>query len=65
MLSLIGKMPSMVFPVKAPAHRDTEMITRTYGRWIEQGNDQETRRQLQAFFAQISPTPIVKKLKLA
>ncbi|HWX03567.1 Arm DNA-binding domain-containing protein [Collimonas sp.] len=63
--TLLSSGANPLYVAKQMGHRDTEMITRTYGRWIEQGNDQETCRQLQAFFAQISPTPIVKKLKLA
>lgn len=48
-----GKNP--LYVAKQMGHVDTEMVTRTYGRWIEQGSDPETQKQLSEFFAQVSP----------
>ena len=36
-------------------HVNTEMIKRHYGKWIEQGRDEQSRQQIQAFFAHVSP----------
>lgn len=53
---LLSAGQSPLYVAKQMGHRDTEMITRHYGRWIEQGNDEETRQRLSAFFAKFSPT---------
>jgi integrase len=37
-------------------HETTEMVERTYGRWIEQGQNPETRAALEAFFSHPAPT---------
>jgi integrase len=61
--TLLSAGANPLYVAKQMGHRDTEMITRNYGRWIEQGNDPETRRQSEEFFAQLSSTVLVKKLK--
>jgi integrase len=53
--TLLSAGANPLYVAKQMGHRDTEMITRKYGRWIEQGTESETRKQLQEFFAQISP----------
>jgi integrase len=54
--TLLSSGANPLYVAKQMGHRDTEMITRNYGRWIEQGTEPETRKQLLAFFAQRSPT---------
>lgn len=46
-------------------HKCTEMINKHYGRWIEQGSEEETRQQTAAFFAKISPKSVMQKPKPA
>lgn len=47
-------VPSL-YVAKQMGHRDTEMVNRHYGRWIEQGCDPEARAKIVAFFAHVSP----------
>jgi integrase len=63
--TLLAGGANPLYVAKQMGHRDTEMITRNYGRWIEQGNDPETRKQLQEFFAQVSPTALLENRKPA
>lgn len=63
--TLLSAGANPLYVAKQMGHRDTEMITRNYGRWIEQGTEPETRKQLQAFFAHVSPTAQRKKAKPA
>ncbi|WP_161539951.1 Arm DNA-binding domain-containing protein [Glaciimonas sp. PCH181] len=53
--TLLSAGANPLYVAKMMGHRDTEMITRNYGRWIEQGTESETRKQLLEFFAQMSP----------
>ena len=52
-LLLAGVNP--LYVAKQMGHRDTEMINRHYGRWLEQGSCEETRRQSADFFAKVWP----------
>lgn len=45
-----------MYVAKQMGHRDTEMVMKKYGRWIEQGTDEASRIQLADFFAHVSPT---------
>lgn len=63
--TLLSSGENPLYVAKQMGHRDTEMVTRNYGRWIEQGNDEEARKELQEFFAQISPKAITKKVESA
>ena len=51
-----------LYVAKQMGHRDTEMINRHYGRWIEQGNDEATRQQSAEFFAQVAPGAKILKI---
>lgn len=53
--TLLSTGENPLYVAKQMGHKDTEMITRNYGRWIEQGTEPESRKALAAFFAQISP----------
>lgn len=44
-----------LYVAKQMGHRDTEMVNRHNGRWIEQGCDPEARAKIVAFFAHVSP----------
>lgn len=44
-----------LYVAKQMGHRDTEMVNRHYGRWIEQGCKPDTRGKLTDFFAHMSP----------
>lgn len=63
--TLLSAGENPLYVAKQMGHRDTEMITRNYGRWIEQGTDEETRKELQEFFSQMSPTAKAKKAETA
>lgn len=54
--TLLSSGANPLYVAKQMGHRDTEMITRNYGRWVEQGTEPETRKQLLDFFAHHSPT---------
>lgn len=56
--TLLSSGANQLYVAKQMGHRDTEMITRNYGRWIEQGTDPDNRKNLQAFF---SPAPVTRK----
>lgn len=49
--TLLSAGANPLYVAKQMGHRDTEMINRHYGRWLEQGCDEETRRQSAEFFA--------------
>lgn len=49
-----GRSPLLV--AKWMGHETTEMLERHYGRWIEQGQNLETRAALDLFFSHPSPT---------
>lgn len=49
-----GRSPLQV--AKWMGHETTEMLERNYGRWIEQGQNPETRAALDLFFSHPSPT---------
>jgi integrase len=57
---LLSTGANPLYVAKQMGHRDTEMITRKYGRWIELGHDDATRVRLAEFFAQISPKAVGK-----
>ena len=67
--TLLSSGANPLFVAKQMGHRDTEMITRNYGRWIEQGNSipedgtENEQVKLSEFFAQISPTNRSKKAR--
>lgn len=48
--TLLSAGENALYVAKQMGHRDTEMITRNYGRWIEQGTEPETQKRLDAFF---------------
>lgn len=48
--TLLSAGENPLYVAKQMGHTDTEMITRTYGKWIEQGTDSETQCALAAFF---------------
>lgn len=54
--TLLSAGVNPLYVAKQMGHRDTEMIMRNYGRWIEQGSDPENRKRAQEFFSQVSPT---------
>jgi integrase len=49
-----GRPP--IWVARQMGHVTTEMLERHYGRWIEQGQNPETRAALAAFFSHPSPT---------
>ncbi len=57
-------VPSL-YVAKQMGHRDTEMVNRHYGRWIEQGCDPDARARIVAFFAHVSPKIAFLGLKAA
>lgn len=61
--TLLSAGANPLYVAKQMGHRDTEMITRNYGRWIEQGTEPETRKKLEAFFAHVSPLVLSGKTK--
>lgn len=68
--TLLSTGSNPLYVAKQMGHRDTEMITRNYGRWIEQGIEpvanhgtENGNLKLSEFFAQISPTSKPKKAK--
>jgi integrase len=60
--TLLSSGSNPLFVAKQMGHRDTEMITRNYGRWIDQDGSipdngtESVKETLSEFFAQISPT---------
>lgn len=54
-----------LYVAKQMGHKGTEMISKHYGRWLEQGSDEETRQQSAEFFAKVSPKLNMQKLKPA
>ena len=54
-----------LYLAKQMDHRDTEMVNRHYGRWIEQGCNPDTRIKLTDFFAHVSPKITFIGLKAA
>jgi integrase len=50
--TLLSAGVNPLYVSKQMGHRDTEMINRHYGRWLEQGSGEETRRQCGEFFSQ-------------
>lgn len=50
--TLLSAGVNPLYVAKQMGHRDTEMINRYYGRWLEQGSCEETRRQSAEFFSQ-------------
>lgn len=53
--TLLSAGANPLYVAKQMGHKNVEMINRTYGRWIEQGNNPETRAKLLSFFAHVSP----------
>jgi integrase len=53
--TLLSAGANPLYVAKQMGHRDTEMINRHYGRWLEQGSGEETRRQSADFFAKVWP----------
>lgn len=53
--TLLSAGANPLYVAKQMGHKNVEMINRTYGRWIEQGNNLETRAKLLSFFAHVSP----------
>lgn len=53
--TLLSAGANPLYVAKQMGHKNVEMINRTYGRWIEQGNNPETRANLLSFFAHVSP----------
>lgn len=53
--TLLSAGANPLYVAKMMGHRDTEMVMRKYGRWIEQGSDPDSRRKLAEFFAYVSP----------
>jgi integrase len=53
--TLLSAGENALYVAKQMGHKNTEMLNRHYGRWIEQGSDENTRAQSAAFFAKISP----------
>lgn len=54
-----------LYVAKQMGHKNTEMLSRHYGRWIEQGSDEETRAASAAFFAKVSPKSVAPLAKPA
>lgn len=63
--TLLSGGENPLYVAKQMGHKNTEMLNRHYGRWIEQGSDETTRAQSAAFFAKVSPKLDVKSLKPA
>lgn len=63
--TLLSGGANPLYVAKQMGHRDTEMINRHYGRWLEQGSCEETRRQSVEFFAKVSPKLEAPMLKPA
>lgn len=61
--TLLSSGANSLYVAKQMGHRDTEMVTRNYGRWIEQGTETETRKQLADFFSQVSPKFLADRAK--
>lgn len=53
--TLLSAGVNALYVAKQMGHRDTEMLNRHYGRWIELGSDDKTRSVSAAFFAKMSP----------
>lgn len=53
--ALLSAGVNPLYVAKQMGHRDTEMINRHYGRWLELGSTEETRRQSADFFAKVAP----------
>lgn len=53
--TLLSAGANPMYVSKMMGHRDTEMVMKKYGRWIEQGSDPESRRRLLEFFSPVSP----------
>lgn len=58
--SLLAAGAHPMYVAKQMGHRDTVMVMRKYGRWIEQGSDEATRTKLADFFAHVSPTVAIR-----
>lgn len=63
--TLLSAGANPLYVAKQMGHRNTEMINRHYGRWLELGSDDETRKKSAEFFAKVSPKLEVMKLKPA
>ncbi len=63
--TLLSAGGNPLYVAKQMGHRNTEMINRHYGRWIEQGSDDKTKMQAAEFFAKLSPKFEVPLLKPA
>lgn len=53
--TLLSAGANPLYVSKMMGHRDTEMVTRKYGRWIELGSSPETRQKALDFFSPVSP----------
>lgn len=53
--TLLSAGENALYVAKQMGHKNTEMLNRHYGRWIEQGSEEATRAQSAAFFAKLSP----------
>lgn len=63
--TLLSAGGNPLYVAKQMGHKGTEMLSKHYGRWLEQGSDDATRAQAAAFFAKVSPKSEVQKLKPA
>lgn len=53
--TLLSAGENPLYVAKQMGHKNTEMLNRHYGRWIEQGSDEATRQRSAEFFAKVSP----------
>jgi integrase len=53
--TLLSAGENPLYVAKQMGHANTEMLSRHYGRWIEQGSDEATMARAAEFFAKASP----------
>lgn len=63
--TLLSAGENPLYVAKQMGHKNTEMLNRHYGRYIELGSDEKTRKESAIFFAKVSPKSKSKKLKPA
>lgn len=63
--TLLSAGENALYVATQMGHKGTEMINKHYGRWIEQGSDDETRQKAIEFFAKLSPKLEAAKAKPA
>jgi integrase len=61
--TLLSMGTNALYVSKQMGHEGTEMLNRTYGRWIEQGSEPDKKDGFSEFFAQQSPTVFEKSSK--